>query len=103
MELLKIENEQGFLILNDKIKVVSQVTAEDICAALELILTNDGIEIPEVIDCSTISNPAQKIIFEQLFASFREVFASRDAIKDEIDEVFVSAEEKYYGQDQSDS
>lgn len=97
MELLKIENDQGFLLLNDKRIVVSQVTEEDISEALELILTNDEIEIPEVVDSSTIVNPAQKIIFEQLLASFREVFASRDALNDEIDEVFAAAEEKYFG------
>lgn len=97
MELLKIESEQGFLLLGDRSVVVSQVTAEDISAALELILTNDEIEIPEAVDSSTIVNPAQKIIFEQLFASFREVFASRDALNDGIDEVFAAAEEKYFG------
>lgn len=96
MELLKMENNQGFLLLNDKKISVSQVTAEDISGALELILTNDEIEIPEVVDCSTIANPAQKIIFEQLFASFREVFVSKDAVKDEIDEAFAMAEERYF-------
>lgn len=96
MDLLKIESDQGFLLLNDKKIVVSQVTAEDISGALELILTNDEIEIPDILDCSTIVNPAQRIIFEQLHASFREVYASRDALKDEIDEVFVAAEEKYF-------
>lgn len=96
MELLKIENKQGFLCLNNKEKLVSQITAEDISSALELILSDDETIIPEDADCSTIDNPAQKIIFEQLLASFREVFASRAALIDEIDEAFIQAETKYF-------
>lgn len=98
MELLKIENKQGFLCLNNKEKLVSQITAEDISSALELILSDDKTVIPEDADCSAIDNPAQKIIFEQLLASFKEVFASRAALIDEIDEAFIQAETKYLRQ-----
>ena len=95
MELLKIDNGEGFLCLDGESKLVSQVTAEDISKALELILTDDGIEITEEPNISTINNPAHKIIFEQLLASLKEVFNSRDAINDEINETFAKAEETY--------
>lgn len=95
MELLRIENNEGYLCLNRKKAIVSQITAEDISASLELILTNTSVEIPEDVDCSTITNPAQKIIFEQLRSSFREVQASRDTINDEVNEAFAQAEKKY--------
>lgn len=97
MELLKIENNEGFLYLNGKKITVSQITAENISTALELILTDANADIPEELDCSTITNPAQKIIFEQLLSSFREVLASRDALNAEIDEAFALAERKYLG------
>ena len=95
MELLKIENKEGLLCLSDTNKIVSQITAEDISAALELILTKDDIEIPEEIDYSIIVNPAQRIIFEQLYSSFKEVLGSKDALMNEINETFAQAEEKY--------
>lgn len=96
MELLKIDNGQGFLCLRDNKKLVSQITTEDISSALELILSDTEIDIPEDIDCTVIANPAQKIIFEQLIASFKEVLASRAALNDEIDEAFAQAEAKYF-------
>lgn len=98
MELLKIENAQGFLCIEgSEDKLVSQVTTEDISNAVEVILSNENVVIPGTIDCSFIANPVQKIIFEQLHLSFKEVFASRDALKSEIDDVFAEAESKYLG------
>lgn len=96
MELLKVKNAQGFLCIEgNEDKLISQVTTEDISKAVGIILSNESVTIPDTMDCSSIVNPAQKIIFEQLHASFREVFASRDALNDEVNEVFAQAEEKY--------
>lgn len=96
MELLKVKNSQGFLCIEgNEDKLISQVTTEDISKAVEVILSSESVVIPDTIDCSPIANPAQKIIFEQLHASFREVFASRAALNDEVNEAFAQAEEKY--------
>lgn len=96
MDLLKIEDKTGYFCLPEKPdKVVSQVTADDICQALELILTSGEIEIAIELDSDCIANPAQKIIFEQLRNSFNEVVNLRDSIKAEIDETFAQAEAKY--------
>ncbi len=101
MELLKIENAQGFLCIEgNEDKLVSQVTTEDISKAVEIVLSDESVTIPDAIDCSSIVNPAQKIIFEQLHLSLKEVFASRDMLKSEIDEVFAQAEKKYLNNQQ---
>lgn len=96
MELLKVKGTQGFLCIEgSEDKLISQVTTEDISKAVEIILSNKSAVIPDTIDCSPIANPAQKIIFEQLHLSLKEVFASRDMLKGEIDNAFVEAESKY--------
>lgn len=96
MELLKVKNDQGFLCIEgSEDKLISQVTTEDISKAVEIILSNESAVIPDAIDCSSITNPAQKIIFEQLHLSLKEVFASRDMLKGEIDNAFAEAESKY--------
>lgn len=96
MELLKVKNNQGFLCIEgSEDKLISQITTEDISKAVEIILSNESVVVSDTIDCSPIANPAQKIIFEQLHLSLKEVFASRDTLKSEIDNVFAEAESKY--------
>lgn len=96
MELLKVKNDQGFLCIEgSEDKLISQITTEDISKAVEIILSNESVVVSDTIDCSLIANPAQKIIFEQLHLSLKEVFASRDTLKSEIDNAFAEAESKY--------
>ena len=97
MDLLKVEDGQAFLCLNgEEPKIISQVTTDDISKALEVILETEetGLALDE--DPSSIVNPAQRIIFEQLRSSFKEVFDSRDSIQDEVDRVFAPAEAMYF-------
>lgn len=97
MDLLKVEDGQAFLCLNgEEPKIISQVMTDDISKALEVILETEetGLALDE--DPSSIANPAQRIIFEQLRSSFKEVFDSRDSIQDEVDRVFAPAEAMYF-------
>lgn len=97
MDLLKVENGQAFLCLNDEEpKIISQVTTDDISKALEVILETGEIGLALDEEPSSITNPAQKIIFEQLRSSFKEVLDSRDSIQGEVDRVFAPAEAMYF-------
>lgn len=97
MDLLKVEDGKAFLSLNNEhSKIVSQITTDDISKALEVILEEEEIGLALDEDSSSVVNPAQRIIFEQLRSSFREVFDSRDSIKNEVDGVFCSAEKMYF-------
>lgn len=96
MDLLKIVDKEAFFCLpGGREKVVSQVTTEDINQALEILLSSDNIGLAIGEDSDVIANPAQRIVFEQLRSSFKEVLDSRDTIKAEIDAVFAQAEAKY--------
>lgn len=96
MDLLKIEEKEAFFCLPDGTKkVVSQVTTEDLNKALVCLFETEGVSLPENKDSQSIVNPAQRIVFEQLLSSFKEVLDSRDAIRAEIDNVFSQAEAKY--------
>lgn len=97
MDLLNIENGEAFLCLNGEIpKIVSQVSTDDISKALEALLETKEIGLALNEDSSAIVNPAQRIIFEQLRSSFKEVLDSRDSIQNEVDRVFAPAEAMYF-------
>lgn len=99
MDLLRIEDKVGYFSLDEtNKKIVSQVTNEDIKAAIELLLESKDINIADDEDTALIANPAQKIVFEQLRTSFKEILDSRQNILDEIDSVFAAAEAKYLKQ-----
>ena len=97
MDLLEIVDREAYLCLPDEErKLVSQVTTEDINKALGVILGSDDVELSDDGDSAVIANPAQKIMFEQLRISFKEVYDSRDAIQAEVNSVFSQAEAKYF-------
>lgn len=96
MDLLSIEgNEAFFQCLGSEKKLVSQVTPDDINSALDVIIQSPEVGFGQGMDSSTILNPAQKIIFEQLRTSFQEVHESRDSILNEVASTFADAESKY--------
>lgn len=98
MDLLIIdENEAKLCSKPGQTKLVSQVTPEDISLALEYLLESDQVGIASDEDESKITNPAQKIIFQQLRTSFKEILDSRETILGEIDAAFHDAEDKYLG------
>lgn len=98
MDLLVIEgNEAKFCSKPGQTKLVSQVTPEDISLALECLLENNQVGIAADEDENKITNPAQKIFFQQLRNSFKEILDSRETILGEIDATFHDAEEKYLG------
>ncbi|MBR3225968.1 MAG: hypothetical protein IKF78_11670 [Atopobiaceae bacterium] len=96
MDLLKIKDKEAFFCMgNGTEKLVSQVTTDDINQALELLLDSEGIGLALGDDATVIANPAQRIMFERLRMSFKEVLDSKRTIKAEIDAVFAQAEAKY--------
>lgn len=96
MDLLKIEEKEALFCLPDGTKkVVSEVTTEDLNKALVFLFESEDVSLSEDADSKSIANPAQRIVFEQLRSSFKEVLDSRDAIKAEINNVFSQAEAKY--------
>lgn len=98
MDLLMIEGNEAYFQCPDcKKKLVSQVTPNDINSALGFILRSEEVGLGLEKDAGNIVNPAQKIIFEQLRTSFKEVYDSRTSILNEVDSVFAEAESKYCG------
>lgn len=96
MDLLEIDGQVAYFCSGDGTrKLVSEITTGDINSALQIILKGGDIGIASSEDASMIVNPAQRVIFEQLRNSFREVLDSRDSIIEEVNSVFASAEAKY--------
>jgi|GEM_PF-2444663 hypothetical protein len=102
MDLLNIRDAKGYFHLPDEQeKLVSQVTAKDINAALELILQRTDITLASDANTDDISNPAEKIIFTQLRNSLLEVQESRESIISDINVAFEGAEKKYLSRNES--
>lgn len=92
MDLLINKDGHGFLCLGSEQIAVTSVTAENIEAAIVLIMENSDIELAEG---DGLVNPAEEAIFVQLRQSFQEVIDSKDATLSEIDSLFEEAEKKY--------
>jgi hypothetical protein len=102
MDLLSIRDSKGYFHLPDEQeKLVSQITARDIDAALELILQRTDITLALDANTDEISNPAEKIIFTQLQSSLLEVQESRESIISDINEAFEGAEKKYLSRNET--
>lgn len=101
MKLLSIENEKGYLSTNSQTrKEMTEVSAEDIDAAMLLLLGEENCEFDPVTE---IANPASKIIYEQLFFAFQDLLKSKPGILSDIDATFEAAEKKYLSKEEEES
>lgn len=99
MGLLVVKDKAAFFCMPDEQeKDVMEVTPNDVEKALELLVDDEKLEIcgeEDINAASTIANPAQKIVFEQLWSGFKGVQDSSPAFREEVDKVFADAEAKY--------
>ena len=95
MKVLKIENNEGYLILNDNSIIVTQVTKENILDALKLIYNTEQIEFDKFGDNLLINNEAQRIVYENLYKHLRQFDEDKQKLKDEIRREFEDVINKY--------
>lgn len=95
MKVLKIENNEGYLELNDNSIKVTQVTKENIFDVLKLIYNNDQIEFDKMSDDLPINNEAQKIVYNNLYMYLTKFNDDKQNLKDEIRSEFEDVINKY--------
>lgn len=97
--ILKIENENGnnkakFLnIKQNAYEDIETITKENILELLHFILKND-VKI-QSYDEKPIPNPAQRVIYKNLYDKFNNLIENKSQILLEIDNSFAEAEQKY--------
>jgi hypothetical protein len=95
MKLLTIDKNCAlFLDLNkDEYRNITEITSNDIYKLLEVILesnvTMDNYEVKK------IDNPAEEIIYVNIYNQFKEIIEDKTNIIDSINEEYKLAEEKY--------
>ena len=93
MQVLKIENNHGYYILNFKQKEITEINKDDLFDLLEIIYENEDIIMDEINDQSQILNDAEKVIYKNIYEYFVSFLSSKDVIKNEIENEFQSIRE----------
>ena len=103
MKLLKIREQKGFFInpshidkeksIDNQYKNIEMISKEDILSMIDFIMEND-IEMDEYKE-TLLPNPAQKIIYENLYNHLSNLKNCKDDLIKQTDKKFKDAEEKY--------
>ena len=94
MKYLKIENNNGFYCLKqDDWIVIDKINKEDLMALIDKVIETD-FEMDE-FNQEKIANKAHQIIYKNLYYKFLELLENRNRFKDESEQLYKSAFEKY--------
>ena len=94
MKYLKIEREIGYFRKGkSKWVPIDEIDKKSLLELLEHAL-EEGFEMDE-FDSKKIANPAHRIIYGHIYERFDELVKNRSRFKDESDNLFKSALEKY--------
>ncbi len=95
MKLLKIDkNCAQFLNLTEnEYRNITEITSNDIYTLLEVILES-SVSMDNHKD-KKIDNPAEEIIYSNIYDQFKEIIDDKKSIIDSINEEYKLAEEKY--------
>lgn len=95
MKVLKVESSgiPKFSSDGKEWKNIEDIQKEDIALMLDSCMDYD-IEL-EVYDESVIKNPAQKIIYDNIYNKFKAFIDEKDNFKDEVDGLYKDALDKY--------
>jgi hypothetical protein len=94
MQHLKIENNKGFYrIETTPWKEIDKIDKNDLMLLLDIAIESE-FEMDK-FEADKISNKAHSIIYRNLYEKFSELLDSKDRFKDESEQLYKSAFEKY--------
>lgn len=95
MKYLRINGNNGeFLTENTQYETIDKIDKESLLFLINSAVEKDDFEI-EVYDSERIMNPAQQIIYENIYKKFDELLKNRNQLKDQVDTLYKDAYEKY--------
>lgn len=95
MKYLRINGNNGeFLKENTQYETIDKIDKESLLFLINSAVEKDDFEI-EVYDSERIMNPAQQIIYENIYKKFDELLKNRSQLKDQVDTLYKDAYEKY--------
>ncbi|MDW3991122.1 hypothetical protein [Staphylococcus saprophyticus] len=95
MKLLTIDKNcaQFFNLTENEYRNITEITSNDIYTLLEVILES-SVSMDNHKD-KKIDNPAEEIIYSNIYDQFKEIIDDKKSIIDSINEEYKLAEEKY--------
>lgn len=97
MKYLKIENNKGYYIKNTASSTnwieIDQIEKDDLLNLLDLA-TNEDFEF-DAYDENLLANKAHQIIYKHIVEKFTTFLSNKDRFKDEAENLFKTALEKY--------
>ena len=101
MKILEIREKKGWFLslLPDatqpgEITPIDQINKEGLMMLLDLYINRDDIEMDSYEE-HPIENPAQQIIYKNIFDNFSELVDSKNKFKDEGERLYLDAIQKY--------
>jgi hypothetical protein len=97
MKLLKIENSQGYYLLDEgEYAPVDKITKDDLLRLVNLTLESE-VDIDEFND-EKLKNQAHQIIYKSIYEKLSGLKERRDEFKDESDRLYLQEYEMYRGE-----
>lgn len=94
MKILKIDNGKGLYFKEpDQCIEIDQIGKEDLLTLLDNAISGD-FEMDE-FDTAALQNKAHQIIYKHLYQKFNELNENKSRFKDESEQLYKSAIEKY--------
>lgn len=97
MKYLKIENHKGYFVKDiaspDNWTEIDQIEKDDLLNLLD-IATNQDFEF-DAYDEAILGNKAHQIIYKHIAEKFTTFLSNKNRFKDEADNLFKTALEKY--------
>ncbi|MDP2161163.1 MAG: hypothetical protein Q8K02_11810 [Flavobacterium sp.] len=98
MKYLKIENNKGFFLKQEKDQPdkwieIDKISKDDLMNLLEMVISND-FEMDDYLE-ENIAHKAHQIVYKSIFEKFTDLIKNKKTFADECDSQFRSAIEKY--------
>jgi hypothetical protein len=95
MKYLRINGSNGeFYNKMSQYTIIDKIDKEDLLFLINSAVEKEDFEI-EPYDSEKIKNPAQQIIYENIYKKFEELLKNRNQLKDQVDNLYKDAFEKY--------
>ena len=97
MKILKIDNSQGYYLLDrGEYAPVDKITKDDLLRLVGLTLGSE-VDFDEFKD-EKLKNQAHQIIYKSLYEKLSGLKERRDEFKDESDRLYLQEYERYRGE-----
>lgn len=94
MKILEIRDNQGFFNAGDSEKLIDSISKDELLKLVDHVLGDDAVELDEYRD-DLIGNPAQKIIYKNIYKELSGLLERRSDFVDVSKKLYSEAYEKY--------